>query len=255
MSHADKIRLLALTNTLLTIGGIYYVIASGIFYWLLIGLVSWIFVMIFSVNIALHRFISHGSFQTGPRRAKFLKYISIVSAFGSPLSWAAMHRYHHKTSGSEHDNQSPKNIGIIRAWLTMYDNIKVPPRMIKDVIADKDFMFIHKNYFKFLLGYAILLYLINPLIGIFCFSMPAALAYQGAGAFAVIPHNKKFGYTVVENIDDDDSVNSPLASLLSVGEGWHNWHHTYPRDYRHGHKWWEIDPPAWVIEKVFKYDR
>lgn len=74
---------------------------------------------------------------------------------------------------------------------------------------------------------------------------------DAAGAFGVIPHSKKFGYLVIEPNKGDTSVNSPLASLLSWGEGWHNYHHTIVKDYRHGYKWWEIDPPAWFIEKLF----
>jgi stearoyl-CoA desaturase (delta-9 desaturase) len=43
-----------------------------------------------------------------------------------------------------------------------------------------------------------------------------------------------------------------LTSLISWGEGWHNYHHTKSKDYRHGHKWWELDPPAFFIERIFK---
>ena len=115
MTHARQVQFTALVNHIIGIAGIIYVIAIGELYWLLIGLAMFGVVMIMSVNIALHRFISHRSFKTGPLREKFLKYISIFSAFGSPISWSAMHRYHHMHSGSHEDNQSPKNIGYIKA--------------------------------------------------------------------------------------------------------------------------------------------
>ena len=73
-----------------------------------------------------------------------------------------------------------------------------------------------------------------------------------AGAFGVIPHSKHFGYKVVESKPHCTAVNSPLTSLISWGEGWHNYHHTKSKDYRHGHKWWELDPPAFFIERIFK---
>lgn len=252
MTHAKQVQVTALVNHVIAIAGIAYVIYTGQLQWLLIGLAMFGVVMIMSVNIALHRFISHRSFKTGPIREKFLKYVSIISAFGSPISWSAMHRYHHMHSGSDEDNQSPKNIGYIKAWLTLYDNVRIPPRILRDVIRDKDAQFIHKHYFRILYTYAIILFLINPLLMVFVFSLPAACCYQAAGAFAVIPHSDKFGYKVLDSLNDDDSVNSPLASILSWGEGWHNYHHTRPSDHRHGHYWWEIDPPAWIIEKVFK---
>jgi stearoyl-CoA desaturase (delta-9 desaturase) len=31
------------------------------------------------------------------------------------------------------------------------------------------------------------------------------------------------------------------VALLSLGEGWHNNHHAFPRSARHGLRWWELD--------------
>jgi fatty-acid desaturase len=252
MTHANKIHLIAAINHIAAVVGLTYIFFTYHWYWLLISAVFTIFVTIVCVNIGLHRYISHASFKTGPLRRKFLIYSTVISAFGSPLSWTAMHRYHHAKSGSKDDNQSPKNIGYIRAWLTLYDPITVPPAMVKDIIRDRDCMFIHRHYFKLLAAYVLILFAINPLLPVFAFSIPAAVCYQAAGAFAVIPHNEKFGYKVLPSRGDDDAVNSPLASILSLGEGWHNYHHTRPNDHRHGHQWWELDPPAWIIERFFK---
>lgn len=252
MTHVKKIHAIALCNHMIAAAGIWWLLSSQQFQWLWVSLLFSAVVAIISVNIALHRYISHRSFETGPLRRKFLIYMSVIAAFGSPVSWTAMHRYHHAKSGGPEDNQSPKNIGYVRAWLTLYDHITVPTTMLRDVLKDQDCKFVHQHYFKLLAGWVLLLCLINPLLVVFAFSIPAAFCYQAAGAFAVIPHSSRFGYKVLPSINNDDSVNSPLASLLSLGEGWHNYHHSRPGDYRHGHAWWEIDPPAWVIERFFK---
>tara|TARA_E500000331_G_C17147370_1_gene665592 strand:- start:96 stop:863 length:768 start_codon:yes stop_codon:yes gene_type:complete len=246
MNHAKSIQLLALINHIIAIAGCIY-FPEYIIY----GLIAWMFVNIFSTNIAIHRFMCHRSFTTTPIKEKFLKYITIIAAFGSPLSWTAMHRYHHMYSGSDQDNESPDRIGYIRAWLTLYDPIVVPKGMVKDIIKDKDYMFITKHYWTLLFTWIITLYAIDPMLGIFAFSFPAACVYQAAGAFGVIPHCKYFGYIVIKPNKDCTAVNSPLTSLISWGEGWHNYHHTRSRDHRHGHKWWEIDPPAFFIEQLF----
>jgi stearoyl-CoA desaturase (delta-9 desaturase) len=246
MKHARLVQLLALVNTIIAIVGSYYFPE-----YILHGIIAWAFVNIFSSNIAIHRFMSHKSFKTTPIKEKILKYLTVISAFGSPLSWTAMHRYHHMYSGSEKDNEAPQNIGYIRAWLTLYEPVVIPKRMVSDIIKDKDYMFITRHYWKLLFGYAGILYVIDPLLGVFAFSFPAACIYQAAGAFAVIPHSKYFGYIVTKPNKDCTAVNSPLTSLISWGEGWHNYHHTISKDYRHGHKWWEVDPPAWFIEKLF----
>ena len=246
MKHARLIQLLALTNHIVAIAGCYY-FPEYIVY----GLFAWAFVNIFGTNIAIHRFMAHRSFETTPVKAKILKYLTIIPAFGSPLSWTAMHRYHHMYSCSKQDNESPENIGYVRAWLTLYDPITVPKDMVKDILKDKDYMFITRHYWTLLLSYIGILYAIDPLLGVFAFSFPAACVYQAAGAFGVIPHMKQFGYIVVKPNKDCTAVNSPLTSLISWGEGWHNYHHTIAKDYRHGHKWWELDPPAWFIERLF----
>lgn len=39
----------------------------------------------------------------------------------------------------------------------------------------------------------------------------------------------------------DDSKNSFLLALITLGEGWHNNHHHYPASTRQGFYWWEFD--------------
>ena len=43
------------------------------------------------------------------------------------------------------------------------------------------------------------------------------------------------------------SRDSPLLSLFTYGEGYHNFHHTFQADYRNGHKWHHWDPTKWWI--------
>jgi fatty-acid desaturase len=41
--------------------------------------------------------------------------------------------------------------------------------------------------------------------------------------------------------------NSLLLGAVSMGEGWHNNHHAFPRSARLGLRWWELDPGWWLI--------
>ena len=49
----------------------------------------------------------------------------------------------------------------------------------------------------------------------------------------------KFGTQRYES--HDESKNSIWLALITLGEGWHNNHHYYPRAARQGFYWWEID--------------
>jgi stearoyl-CoA desaturase (delta-9 desaturase) len=37
------------------------------------------------------------------------------------------------------------------------------------------------------------------------------------------------------------------VALVTLGEGWHNNHHAFPRSARHGLRWWEFDPTYYLI--------
>ena len=38
-----------------------------------------------------------------------------------------------------------------------------------------------------------------------------------------------------------------MLSFLSVGEGYHNYHHTFHADYRNGPRLYNLDPGKWLI--------
>jgi len=45
----------------------------------------------------------------------------------------------------------------------------------------------------------------------------------------------------------DDSRNSLVLALLTLGEGWHNNHHYYKASARQGFFWWEVDVSYYVL--------
>ena len=50
----------------------------------------------------------------------------------------------------------------------------------------------------------------------------------------------------------EESKNSLILSLITMGEGWHNNHHRYPYSERQGIYWWEIDMSHYIL-KVFSW--
>jgi stearoyl-CoA desaturase (delta-9 desaturase) len=40
---------------------------------------------------------------------------------------------------------------------------------------------------------------------------------------------------------------SVVMAVLAFGEGYHNYHHSFPFDYRNGIKRWHFDPAKWLI--------
>ena len=46
---------------------------------------------------------------------------------------------------------------------------------------------------------------------------------------------------------DDMSRNLLWLAVPTLGEAWHNNHHAFPTSARHGLRWWQLDPSAWLI--------
>lgn len=38
-----------------------------------------------------------------------------------------------------------------------------------------------------------------------------------------------------------------LSAILTMGEGYHNFHHQFPMDYRNAFRWYQYDPTKWFI--------
>jgi stearoyl-CoA desaturase (delta-9 desaturase) len=49
---------------------------------------------------------------------------------------------------------------------------------------------------------------------------------------------------------EDDSRNSFILALITLGEGWHNNHHRYMSSTRNGFYWWEIDPTYYALKAL-----
>jgi len=69
------------------------------------------------------------------------------------------------------------------------------------------------------------------------FVISTVLVYHGT--FAVNSLTHVFGARRFAT--RDDSRNSLLIALITLGEGWHNNHHYAPSSERQGFYWWEID--------------
>ena len=129
-----------------------------------------------------------------------------------------------------------------------YDDGQFGARVAQDPVA----IWQHRHYAAIVLSGLALTFLIgfieNGVIGgIGCFLL------AGVGrTFAVL--NSTFCINSICHIwgnqpygAKDSSRNSWWVSLITFGEGFHNYHHAYPSDYRNGPRWYDFDPSKWLI--------
>ena len=43
-----------------------------------------------------------------------------------------------------------------------------------------------------------------------------------------------------------------ISAFLTMGEGYHNYHHRFPGDYRNGIRWYHFDPGKWLLWTLSK---
>ena len=98
------------------------------------------FIVSVFMDVGYHRFYSHRAFKASKLFEMLTVIFTIPAAIGSPMAWAALHRYHHKHSDKEEDPHSPYNISLSQMLSLDYDYSKFERTMFltKDFLKEKD---------------------------------------------------------------------------------------------------------------------
>lgn len=244
LSQPKKLRILFIVN-LISVGVFLYM--YPIEFWMLISILYGIFLNVVGNNIGLHRYFSHRGFTVN--NDVYLKMLSTLCGIGSQINYCMIHRHHHKHSDTIEDPHNPKEIGLFRSLIMAYKPVTINPKIVKDLFADEQLKWIHRHYYSIVYAFMILLWILFGFkYMVLFFSVPALMCWISAVAIGLLPHTNGYRNYATQ----DNSHNNILASLLSFGEGWHNYHHHNPKDYRHGKKWWEFDPAATIIDLIKK---
>lgn len=212
-------------------------------------------IRMFAITGFYHRYFSHRTYRTS-RPVQFLfALLGNSSMQRGPLWWAATHRHHHKHSDHDEDIHSPVVSGFLWShigWLTSARNFPTAYRNIPDLCKYPELVFLNRFdqlvplvYGLVMLGAGWLLERFIPQSGvtmgqffIWTFFISTTVLLHGTLFINSLAH--VWGKRRYET--DDDSRNSLLLAVITLGEGWHNNHHRYPHSTRQGFRWWEIDP-------------
>jgi stearoyl-CoA desaturase (delta-9 desaturase) len=129
----------------------------------------------------------------------------------------------------------------VRDWLQQKEIVLldkyhlIPPALL--MLAVTGFGYFCEVYFPGLQTNALQMF-------VWGFCVSTTLLYHGTfciNSFAHILGKPRF-------ITGDDSKNSFILALITLGEGWHNNHHRYPGSERQGFYWWEIDISHYILK-------
>ena len=209
-----------------------------------------------STTIGYHRLFAHGTFEAAPVVRFVLLFFGAATFEESALKWSSQHRQHHMFTDTEHDPYGVHmgfwhaHIGWILFWRhrTNYNNVK-------DLRRCRLVCHQHEHHEWWSVGAGIVLpmalawwigYPLGGFILVVCLRIVIVLhstffVNSFAHTFGARPYAP--GQTARDNW---------LGAILTNGEGFHNFHHRFPGDYRNGVRWYDWDPSKWCIYLMSK---
>lgn len=231
---------------------VVHLAALGVFWvgfsWqgVLLCLLSYYFRM-FSITAGFHRYFSHRTFQLNRFWQFVLAFAGMTSAQKGVLWWSAHHRHHHKYSDQPEDVHSPIQRGFWwshMGWILCDEYAKTRYDQIKDMAKFPELVWLDRNQYLPTMLYAIALALAFGPVGLFYgYFLSTVILWHGTFTINSVMH--VFGKRVYRTTDD--SRNSMIMALLTMGEGWHNNHHYYPGSAAQGFRWWQIDGTYYIL--------
>jgi stearoyl-CoA desaturase (delta-9 desaturase) len=197
-----------------------------------------------SITVGYHRLISHRAFACQPWLKFFFLVFGSAAWQGSALSWSADHIRHHAYTDTGRDPYNIKE-GFLYAhvgWLFRRDHPSAVPENLK---SDRLLVWQDRWYL--------------PLAIVVSFVVPFLVAGTGgfllAGAVRLVAGHHATWFVnswahVGRKRPYDPGVSAAdswIVSLFTFGEGFHNYHHAFPTDYRNGVNPLAWDPSKWLI--------
>ncbi|XP_067203944.1 acyl-CoA Delta-9 desaturase-like [Linepithema humile] len=194
------------------------------------------------VNGGIHRFWTHRAYKAKWQLRVILLIFYCIAGMNNPFEWVRDHRVHHKYTDTDADPHN-SNRGFFFShvgWLMMKKHPEVIQKGsqidMSDVMADPIFIFGCKYFlilnivFAFLLPILIPVYAWNEIWSRAVMSQILRYVLSLNFAWSVNSAAHMFG-SKPYNTEINPSENR-LVAFIAYGEGWHNYHHVFPWDYK-----------------------
>jgi len=205
------------------------------------------------ITAGYHRLWAHRSYSATWPVKWFLLLCATGALQGSVKWWCGGHRNHHRYTDTDRDPYNAKR-GLLYShigWMLEAESSEKIKADIRDLNTDSIIRFQHRNYFW--MG-PMMSFLFPAMVAhLFWNDFWGGLYYGGALRLFLVHHstfcvNSIAHYFGEQGYDDNRSPrDSFVTALLTFGEGYHNFHHEFPNDYRNGIRWYDYDPTKWLI--------
>lgn len=233
--------------------GTGFVIYEGLLKWQsLVLFVVMAIVTGLAITGGYHRLFAHKSYQAAwPVRLWYLMF-GAAAFQNSALKWSSDHRIHHQKVDTDNDPYSITK-GFWYAHILWIFEKPFPARTYDNVPdLDRDFLIRFQDRYIFTLG--VLFGFILPLGLGALWGDPWGGLFLAGFARVVMNHHFTFFINSLCHMwgarpysATDSARDNWVLSLFTYGEGYHNFHHSFPADYRNGIKAYHWDPTKWAI--------
>ena len=217
--------------------------------------IAFYYIRMFGVTGAYHRYFSHRTYRTSRAFQFFLAVLAQSSVQKGALWWAAHHRGHHEHSDTPLDPHSFKDFGFYYShvgWIVSSETEDTHWSRIKDLSRYPELVWLNKWHAVPGIAFAVAMYFIGGLFMpastalVYGFFVSTVMLWHGTFTINSLSHifgKRRYATT-------DESKNNPILAIVTMGEGWHNNHHYYPRSVRQGFFWWEIDMTFYILKAL-----
>ena len=205
-----------------------------------------------SICAGYHRFFSHKSYEASRPVQLFYAIFGAMAAQNSILWWSSSHRTHHQYVDRDWDPYSIKRGFWWAHILWIFHKHDAPdvegnaPDLLSNPVVQWQ-----ARWYKVLViagGFGL-----PTLIGALFGDALAGLLWGGFLRLVVIHHTTFFVNSLAHYLGEPrynaevSARDNWAVALLTLGEGYHSFHHRFPADYRNGIRWYHWDPAKWFI--------
>ncbi|KAI0034404.1 delta 9-fatty acid desaturase protein [Vararia minispora EC-137] len=214
---------------------------------------QWCICLYFLNMLGYHRLWSHRSYVASWPLQWFLCAAGSGAIQGSILWWARLHRAHHRYTDTSkdpygaHEGFWHTHLG----WMLVRPATKRGTADATDLRNNALVWWQHRHFFEL----AFLSGIIFPawVAGRFWGDWRGGVFYACFARLFFVHHSVFCVNSVAHYIGErtyDDRLSprdSIVTAVLTLGEGYHNFHHQFPVDYRNAVRWYQYDPTKWFI--------
>jgi stearoyl-CoA desaturase (delta-9 desaturase) len=247
-----NILFLSLTPVIGVFGTAAYALAYGVRWWEPVLFLTLFSLVSFSVTAGYHRCFAHKSYVSHPFLQSCYLFLGAMALQNSALKWSSDHRDHHRYVDKDWDPYSIKRGGLFAhiLWLFYAEPAERTYENVPDLQSNPRVQWQYRwnNWIGIVGGLGI-----PTLIGAF-FGRPLGGLLWGGFLRIVVIHHTTFLVNSVAHLygsrpytEENSARDNGLLAFITNGEGYHNFHHKFPSDFRNGVRWYQWDPTKWLI--------